>query len=450
MRKVFTRDLAAAQADGLLTLTGLESPLELAGCTADLSGVGGWMQALIDAREIASALVAIDGPEYVLAEATTQGGGAHLAQELKLGQRAAKLGFVVNLNVSHSPSWADNLAAGPLFPDQRRLAEPQRLAGFADLLLENLFSHAEAMPDRECEPGQAEPSEWHSGQQSAFVSRFPFCPAPLRVDWHLCERDFQSDNRNRLLRVVRCALRGAAVTFVFDRPRSDISLAEGMDRRNPAVLMVVGVHLPRLLEQPGVLQDPLLLLQKVGSLARMALSAGLQKRDFLRRNTEGRPELTRGFLLERARLVVVPIGLECVVRTLVGEGLGGRGLDLGRKIVERLAEVLERDGTACRLPARLDSPSGPLESITADLGVTPWDATAPVRTQLHAAGELHAAARGGTAIVHLPADESPTAERIADWLAWAWGHTSVNRLRWSTPAPSARQPPLGLREDRTS
>ena len=92
MRKVFTRDLAAAQADGLLTLTGLESPQQLAGCTADPSGVGGWMQALIDAREIASALVAVDGPEYVLAEATTQDGGANLAQELKLGQRATKLG----------------------------------------------------------------------------------------------------------------------------------------------------------------------------------------------------------------------------------------------------------------------------------------------------------------------------------------------------------------------
>src|SRR5262249_26460170 len=165
------------------------------------------------------------------------------------------------------------------------------------------------------------------------------------------------------------ALCGAEVTFVFDRPRADISLPEGMDRRNPAVLMVVGVHLPRLLEQPGVRQNPLLFLQKVGSLARMALSAGVQKRDFLRRNTEGRAELTRGFLLERARLVVVPIGLESVVRTLVGEGLGGRGLDLGRRIVERLAEVLERDGTACRLPARLDSPLGSLESITADLGV---------------------------------------------------------------------------------
>ena len=61
-------------------------------------------------------------------------------------------------------------------------------------------------------------------------------------------------------------------------------------------------------------------MQKLGSLARMALSAAVQKRDFLRRHCEDRPALTSGFLLDRARLVVVPIGLESCVRAFTGQG----------------------------------------------------------------------------------------------------------------------------------
>src|SRR5260370_14053613 len=94
-----------------------------------------------------------------------------------------------------------------------------------------------------------------------------------------------------------------------------------MDRQHSSVLMTVGLNLPRLADQQGVLGNPTKFLDKLGSLARLALSAGVQKREFLRRIGKDRPALLRGFLLGRARLVAAPVGLESVVRAMTGEGV---------------------------------------------------------------------------------------------------------------------------------
>jgi hypothetical protein len=196
--------------------------------------------------------------------------------------------------------------------------------------------------------------------------------------------------------------------------------------------------LARLLDQPGVRHDPEVLVRKVGSLARLALSAGVQKREFLRKHAANRPALTRAFLLERGGLVVVPTGLENVVRAITGAGLcQADGLSLGRRIVERLGQVLHEDGLACRLHVRLDSPLE--EPSLQDVGLTPWDATATVKNQLKSAGVLHAVAESGTATVILAGEEMPTAEQLAEWLAWAWAQTEVVRLRWIGAAAMGKQ-----------
>src|SRR5581483_11751971 len=70
--------------------------------------------------------------------------------------------------------------------------------------------------------------------------------------------------------------------------------------------------------------------------ARMALSAGVQKRAFLRRLKRDWP----AFLLDRARVVVVPVGLEQFPEPL--------------EIIPHLADVLKHDGQACHLDACLD------------------------------------------------------------------------------------------------
>src|SRR5262249_57399431 len=73
-QEVFSRDLLAPQADGLLFLYGLEHPIELAGCTvgsahptAGPAGDREVIETLRDARSVAGAFMVLDGPEYSLA-----------------------------------------------------------------------------------------------------------------------------------------------------------------------------------------------------------------------------------------------------------------------------------------------------------------------------------------------------------------------------------------------
>jgi hypothetical protein len=161
----------------------------------------------------------------------------------------------------------------------------------------------------------------------------------------------------------------------------------------------------------------------------------VQKRDFLRRR---RPELNHGFLLERARVVAAPLGLDAVVRRLTGHGLAedAGALDLARRIVRRLRQVLDEDGAACRLTTCLDGVFAAVvdgERSADDVsGLSGWSPAVKVKNQLRAAGALHDG--GGTAFVHLPADPQMTPEQAGDVLAWAWHRTDVVRVRFLMPA----------------
>ncbi|MFO0846886.1 MAG: hypothetical protein U0797_31730, partial [Gemmataceae bacterium] len=246
----------------------------------------------------------------------------------------------------------------------------------------------------------------------------------LRVDWHLSVADF--GDRGRLCSVIDRALTGAAVGFVFDHPRRPVALAEGLDRDRPAALLVAGLHLPALAGQPGMLADPERFLQRLGSLVRLALSAAVQKRAFLRRQPRAGADVTSGFLLDRARFVAVPVGLDEVVRQYTGWGMsnGGPSLEFGRRVVRRLADVLRDDGRRAQLDACLDGPfSFELNGVA---GPTPWDAAAPPRSQLRAGGAVHSAGGLGTLALFV-GDETPGA--VADLLEQAWRQTDVVRLR---------------------
>jgi hypothetical protein len=391
LHAVFSRDLAAAQGDGLLTLTGLDTPLQLAACVAEAPGSG--------AADLAP-VVCVDSPEYTV----SPGEAAHSIPAAPL--------MVVNLNCAQVPPWAKDGPAGPLFAEPRGPLDPQELAARADAFLEELT----------LQPG-------------------------VRIDWHVGDHDVPAaaNPSPRLLRLARRAAEFPGLTFAFDRPRRAVALGEGLDRNHPAVLLAVGLHLPRLLALPGVAGSAEAFLQKLASLARLALSAAVQKREFLRRQgraAERESGMARGFLLERARLLVVPVGLDAAVRVLAGCGLGeGKpALDLGRRILERLLAVLHQDGRRTNLDSVLDGPAafslandpGPVAGAGV-AGVTPWGAGLTAKQQLRTAGALHAAAEAGTAAVLLPDDETRQPDAIAELLRFALRQTDVVRLRFVRP-----------------
>jgi hypothetical protein len=215
------------------------------------------------------------------------------------------------------------------------------------------------------------------------------------------------------------------------------------------VLLTVGLHLPRLARHPGVDGDRDRFLHKLGSLARLALSAGVQKREYLRRRERTRagkptdaPAVTSGFLLDRARLLVAPFGLDAVVATFTGKGLGagGEALDFARQIVQRLRDVLRKDGAGTRLETCLDGPfhfrlgetpeAEPLPVAAEAAALSGWDQDTPPKEQWKATGVLHGLAEGGTLALFFPQDKIATAEQAADWLRAIWRQTEVVRVRF--------------------
>lgn len=418
LREVFARELVSAHDEGLLTLAGLEAPLELSGWLMGPPGRTAAFEAIETARRIAGGFLAIDGPEHVLADAEAGATPDSFLRELSLGLRATGLSAVVNLNGAAPPPWAGDLADGPLFAGQRPTPSAERRAGIAAELRERLLKPDAAAP-------------------------------PIRVDWHLSEADLMVEASAALMALVRRAVDGAPLAFVFDRPRRPMLLGEGIDRQHPAALMTVGVHLPHLAAElerrQAARPDPGQFLDKLRSLARLALSAGVQKRNFLRRADRPWP----AFLLDRARLVVAPVGLEAVTRRLTGMGIGagGAGLDFARRVVQRLADVLAVDGRACQLDACLDAPSLPtpfaLRASVDDLpaedevaGVTPWDARTPARQQLKSGGTLQS---GGTVAILVPDDSAPSLDELANVLRTAWRQGDVGRLCFLRAGTACRQ-----------
>jgi hypothetical protein len=348
-------------------------------------------------------------------------------RELSLGLQLTGRRAVLCLN-GEPPPWASEVSEGPLF----------------------------ALPNRSPEDGEGAASLSDALAEAVLQGRGSGEFPRLRIDWHLGEGDFADGSRERLAGLARAALSSAGTgpTFVFDRrPRRPLSLGEGIHRHHPAVLLTVGLRLSHLAdlvaeELPEGKNENVAglraerFLDKLKSLARLALSAALQKRDYLRRHAAASPSLGRGFLLDRSRLLAVPLGLDQAVRTLLGQGLcsaqAQETLDLGCQVLQRLAEILRQEGRASALSTCLGSPPW-ADDGQEEAGVTCWDEAAPVRVQLQTMGKLHAVAEGGTGVLFVPADPPPTAEQVVEWLRWAWDETSVLRLRLGRSLPSHRQ-----------
>jgi hypothetical protein len=437
-QEAYTRDLVAAQADGLLTLMGLDAPLQLGAWVLGMTGAHelDLVERFEEARSLAGEYVALDGPEYLLAGlGKPEDTAGRFIRELAVGLRVTHLQAVINLNSALPPPWAEAMAAGPLFQDYRDCPQSKPTAVLLDQLLERLLV---------------------SGALGSAI----------RVDWHLGERDFVAADSATLLRLARRALEGAPLAFVFDRPHRPVALAEGLDRQHPAVLLSVGLHLPRLIEQSGPGIDAPLFLRKLGSLARLALSAAGQKRNFLRRQLYGRPNINRGFILDRARLVVVPVGLDHVVHTLVGQRLcaTASAREFAQQVMSSLQTVLRTDGHNNLLDTCVDSALGsrvaPFEQSRAEpegswlfwpvsdsrwpaarevAGLTPWDHQATIKDQLQSASPLHVITGTGTVALLVSEDRPFSPEEFVKSLRYAWEQTEIVRVRLLRKMPQQRQ-----------
>jgi hypothetical protein len=415
LHEVFARDIAAAHREGLLLLGGLENSLELDSYALPASDLtpGTTYETIHELQSLCGRIVALDGLEFRLAQLGLDTPGVMaLARALRFGWGVAGLRGIVNLNSATPPAWAASLAAGPLFPTQPRAPGPPQLAEYCRLLLDEFLRPA---PNA----------------------------APFRIDWHLGMQDFQPEGAMVLNRLVRRALEGEPLTFVFDRPRQVVALAEGLDRQHPALLLRVGLVLPRLLQQLNGPVEPDYFLEKLGSLARLAISAATQKRELLRRRGQGRPGLSRGFLLDRARLVVVPVGLDATTRALLGQGIcsGGAPLAFARQVIERLTQVLREDGRARLLETDVDSAGEGLGELPAwkYSGLMGHDLEAGPLEQLRAAGVLHAAAGAGTVAVQIGETSSLTPEKAVELLQMAWRDTEVVRIRFEVGKGAPQQ-----------
>ena len=220
-------------------------------------------------------------------------------------------------------------------------------------------------------------------------------------------------------------------------------MAEGLDRKHSLALQIVGLDLPRLLEQIHPRPQAADYVHRLGSLARMALSAGCQKRNFLRGHGERRPELTAGFRLERARLLVVARGAVSASRALLDSGSvpEEKVLELARQMRQRLEHVLREDGEACLMNAIVDDwpDSAPTRS-NHDPRAEQASITTHIEDRLQTASALHAPGLGDTATLILDEDEPLTPPALAQLLRQAWQRTDLIRLRFARRTIQATRP----------
>ncbi|MCI0680582.1 MAG: hypothetical protein L0Y71_00645 [Gemmataceae bacterium] len=382
LQSVFTRDLIAAHESGILRLWNLMSPVlrTMVLEPPDRQPTkASWKTAWTQVKELsrraetlavdsAERYVAIHGPEWMDGLVAAAEAYAHV---------------VVNLNVPTPPAWADQLAAGPLFREASATdATDAASAGSTAAILDRIAA-----------------DEAHA----------------CSVHWHLDSRDFEDSQRRAPLEpLLTRADRLGWISFVLHRRRQPVLLAHGLTRDHPAVSMRVGLSLMEFLDHPGIDHDGSKLLAKLPSLARMAVSAGVQNRHRLRRLN---PDLSRGFLLDRARLVIETLDLQELVEVTTGVDplISKPALDAGLRIVQTLRDAAHEAGRKAGLEVAVADVEG---VVIDECLVQPKDMAAAWQ----AAGSLLDGMDSGMVSVQLATNSSDVIWRH---LQHAWKTTGV-------------------------
>ena len=204
------------------------------------------------------------------------------------------------------------------------------------------------------------------------------------------------------------------------------------------MLLSVGLHLPR---HAALVTDERL-LARLKSLARLALSAGLQKREFLREHVADRPELAHGFLLDRARVVLAPVGLREVAMKLLGLAVeeSEDALAFAQRIVERVSNDVSEDARTRHLSVALEGGLIELSKEQSNRGPL----TNGLKGQARVAAALHEAAPLGTCMLSVPEQHSLDPISVVESLRWLWQRSKVTRVQFGKSNQSVRQLTLGI------
>ncbi|MFO0966189.1 MAG: ATP cone domain-containing protein [Gemmataceae bacterium] len=299
---VYTRDLVAAMQEGLLhgCLRGRPDTIEAlavepAGAETPIEDA--ILDRMLEVRPCVRRFI-VDGPDSWVERPHVWLG------KLDILLRAVRKRAILNLHVATPPLWAEEASAGPLFgAPATRPPLARRTQAFLDAY-------------------------------AAFASR------DRRISLHLHADAASSRDAATFTNVP------PGTIWTFDRPDRPITLGPGVRRGQPACLMEIGLGLTTLLRLPAVNNNVDRFLEKLPSLAGMAISAAVQKRAFLARRLPRDAFLLHGFLLHRARARLTPLGLEETVRLLVGQlpDESAAARDLARLIVHTLHDSAARQG----------------------------------------------------------------------------------------------------------
>ncbi len=382
LHAIFSRDLLAAQDAGLLLLGDQSAPGSIASGVVDggqlpLDPLAALLHLQAWSRSVSRSLI-LDSPEWTDCEEADPQAWQRFCAGMLASPRLLGREVAANLNAARPPAWAAPKPLGPLFA--------------TDPASDPAINRLPALLD----PGDS--PAWN-------------------VHWHLQARDFAAGpQRAQLLKLVEAK---TSTTFAFDRSKETVSLGEGVDRQHPGVMLEVGLSLPTFLRMDGIASQADRFLEKLPTLARMAASAGAQKRRYLRQHSED-SLLTRQFLLDRVNVVVVPLGLDEVVQTVTGQRPAGSPLSLNfaKQIVQTLSDSLAEASRAQHLNLALDSAGDEIvRAATMEA----------LRDECVAAGKLHAIAGAGTLTLAKP---DATAADVVELLAFVWRKTHVQRLRF--------------------
>lgn len=405
----YSRDLLSAHADGLLILTDRK---QTRGCAVVPVGPFGplhpqqlsWNDVLQRRHDLVHGVLAIDGPEYALA--VQEGDAQRLAHDWVecLGEwlRASGCRAIVNLNIATPPSWAADLAMGPLFAAVGNPSDPIRREELIDAILDE-------------------------------ATRYP---DDIHIHYHLSEPQWNEPAISETIVRLNNALARGALEVVFDRPKQPIRLGSGLQRGDPAVLSIVGIRLPHFIRQLGTSPlDQAVIVKKLASLTRFAKAAGHARQDYLRRT--GNSAFQEGFFLDRAVTVVVPVGLGVAARLASGpHGSEEAAFELATVMLTTIRDALENDRSRI-MPCRVDSPwSDPWirqfqtfeASGNEDLTSIDWQETSLLlRQQIRYAAVLHQAAEGGRC--SLSNIRNPVREELEQLLGFAL-RSGIRNLRF--------------------